>query len=234
MELKVYKGFDAEFLSQIEDTPLVDNNDELKRNVLLFDKKVRKQLDLALLGLEDDDSAWITYEEYTLIKTRIDEAASNYGLKIIFYRNNIYPDYYPIPFELSDDLVREINKAINTDSTVDTSEECQRFLAVYNTLVEADGVYFGGFYNYEYESEEKNPVKDYYPTLIKIEDSQDVGKYNVFLNEDIDTYLRDLSQIMKIKPSIIGLKSTDGLVSKRISRKINPVGSKLSYCFFFS
>ena len=103
MELKIYKGFDAEFLSQIEDTPLVDNNDELKRNVLLFDKKVRKQLDLALLGLEDDDSAWITYEEYTLIKTRIDEAASNYGLKIIFYRNNIYPDYYPIPFELSDD-----------------------------------------------------------------------------------------------------------------------------------
>ena len=153
MELKIYKGFDAEFLSQIEDTPLVDNNDELKRNVLLFDKKVRKQLDLALLGLEDDDSAWITYEEYTLIKTRIDEAVSNYGLKIVFYRNNIYPDYYPIPFELNDDLVREINKAINTDSTLDTSEECQRFLTVYNSLVEVDGVYFGGFYNYEYESE---------------------------------------------------------------------------------
>ena len=216
MELKIYKGFDADFLSQIEDSPLVDNAIELKRNVLLFDKKTRKQLDIALLGLEDGESAWLTYEEYTLIKTRIDEAMSEDGLKIFFYRNNIYPDYYPIPFALNDELAQEINKAINTDSTVGSSDECQRFLTVYNTLVMVDGVYYGGFYNYEYESNEKAPINDYYPTLIKIEDSQDIGEYNVFLNEDIDTYLRDLSQIMKIKPSIIGLKSTDGLASKRM------------------
>lgn len=216
MELRIYKGFDADFLSRLEDAPLVDNDAQLKRNVLLFDRKIRKQLDISLLEMDDGDCAWVSYEEYSLIKTRIDEAVSVDGLKIAFYRNNIYPDCYPLPFELSDELADEILTVINTDSTTDISEECRRFLAVYNSLVSVDGVYYGGFYNYEYESDGKAPVHDFYPALIKIEDSQDKADYNVFLNEDVDTYLRDLSQIMALKPSVIGLKSTDGLASRRM------------------
>ena len=65
MELKIYKGFDLNFLDQLDDTPLITNSLESKKNVLLFDKKIKKQLDIALLGLDDDESAWITYEEYT-------------------------------------------------------------------------------------------------------------------------------------------------------------------------
>ena len=51
MELKIYKGFDLNFLEQLDDTPLITNSLESKKNVLLFDKKIKKQLDIALLGL---------------------------------------------------------------------------------------------------------------------------------------------------------------------------------------
>lgn len=219
MELKIYKGFDADFLSGIEGAPLVDNDMQLKRNVLLFDRKIRKQLDISLLELDDGDCAWVSYEEYSLIKTRIDEAVSSDGLKIAFYRNNLYPDCYPLPFELSDELADEIFTVINSDSTADISEDCRRFLAVYNSLVLVDGVYYGGFYNHEYEDGERT-VADFYPALANIEDSRDPAGYNVFLNEDVDTYLRDLSQIMALKPTVIGLKSTDGPASGRMQRSL--------------
>lgn len=224
MKLTIYKGFDETFLSTLNGNPLVEGNISEKLDVLHFDKKTRKKLDIALLGLDEDDEVWATYEEYTLIKTRVDEAIKEDGLNLVIYRNNIYPDYYPISFELPDALAQEINRAINSDSTSDSSEECLRFLAVYNTLIAVDGVYFGGFYNYEYERDDNIPATDYYPSVISIEDSQDTCEYNVFLNEDIDTYLRDLSQIRKINPAIVGLKSTDGLAAKRM------LSSLKAYC----
>ena len=86
MELKIYKGFDIPFLKQLDDSPLIENSLESKKNVLLFDTKTKKQLDIALLELDDDKSAWITYEEYTLIKTRIEEAIKDYDLKVTIYK----------------------------------------------------------------------------------------------------------------------------------------------------
>lgn len=220
MELKIYKGFDLAFLEQLDDSPLIENSLESKKNVLLFDKKTKKQLDIALLELDDDKSAWITYEEYTLIKTRIEEAIKDYDLKVTIYKNNLYPDYYPIPFELNNDLIQEINTAINTDNTNGSSQECKRFLEVYNTLITIDNIHYGSFYNYEYECEEKAPIHDYYPSNIKVEDSQDKADYNIFLNEDIEAYLRALSQIIITKPNIIGLNSTKGLASDRIQSSL--------------
>lgn len=220
MKLTVYKGFDAAFLEELREPPLVEGTIETKKNVLSFDKKARKQLDIALLGLEDTDEVWITYEEYTLLKTRVDEAISEDGLQLVIFRNNLYPDYYPISFEMSEELVQEINHALNGDSNADVSEECQRFIAIYNTLVTVDGVNYGGFYNYEYERDDNIPLSDFYPSRITIEEGQEVDEYNIFLNEDIDTYLRDLAKIKETKPHIIGLKSTGGYVSKRMQASL--------------
>ena len=216
MKLTVYKGFDATFLAELKEQPLVEGSVQKKVDVLSFDKKTKKQLDIALLGLEDEDEAWVTYEEYTLIKTRVDEAVAEDGLRLHVFRNNVYPDYYPIPFEITDDLVQEINKAINTDSTIDISDDCHKFLSVYNALIPIDGINYGGFYNFEYDHDENIPVTDYYSSRICIEDSQETADYNVFLNEDIETYLRDFAKILETRPAIIGLKSTEGLVSKRL------------------
>ena len=216
MKLTVYKGFGVDFLENISDTPLVDNEITDKLNVLKYNKKMKKQLAKALLALEDDDSVWATYEEYTIIKNRIEDAIMEDGLQVIIYTNNLYPDYYPIAFDISSELVAEIEKSLNSDSTEEVSDECNRYLAVFNALVEVDGTYYGSFYNFEYDKEDNIVSKPYYISNITIEDGHKKSEFDIFINEDIDTYLRDLSRIADLKPSVIGLKMTDGLVSKRI------------------
>lgn len=220
MKLTVYKGFDHAFLENLQEQPLVDGDISQKTNVLTFDNAVRKRLAKALLSLEEGDSAWITYEEYSLINRRIEYAIEEDGLSLTIFRNNLYPDYYPIQFPINVDLAAEITKMINGDTSSTASEECQRYLAVYNTLSEIDGVYYGSFYNYEYERVNEILVYDFYPYNISIDDSQDVGDYNILINEDVDTYLRDLGRIIAIKPRVIGLSSTDGDVAKRIQRSL--------------
>ena len=135
MKLVVYKGFNEEFLSMVKEEPLVDGTIATKLNVLKFDKKTRKQLDMALISLEESDEVWVTYSEYTLIKNRVDDAIEEDGLELIIFTNNLYPDYYPLPFELTTDLIDEIEKNLNSDSTDDCSKECQRYLTLWLMLM---------------------------------------------------------------------------------------------------
>lgn len=221
MKLTVYKGFDKNFLEHINETPLIEGDVSQKKNILLYDKKMRKKLDMALLALEDDDSAWITYEEYSLIKNRIDDAIEEDGLQLIIYRNNLYPDYYPIEFSMEEDLIREIIDTLNGDRNASQSPECQSFIAIYNALIDADRALYGSFYNFEYENDEKITVTDFYPQNIVVEDSHDQSEFDIFLNEDIDTYLRDLERISKVKPRIISLKSTNGTTAQRIQHSLH-------------
>ena len=108
MKLFVYKGFSADFLSTVAVLPLVDTEIASKKNVLFFDNKVRRTLDRALLSMDDDEEFWITYEEYALLKDRVELAAKDYGLEVIIYTNNLYPEYYPIEFDLDEELLEEI------------------------------------------------------------------------------------------------------------------------------
>lgn len=222
MRLTVYKGFDCDFLKHVKGTPLLDGSLSDKKNVLKYNKQTRKKLDIALLSLEDDESAWITYEEYSLVKKRIDDAVAEDGLILTIYRNNLFPDYYPVEFDMSEELTREIIQTINGESYTSTlqSDDCKSFLKIYNSLVDAEGVLFAGFYNYEYDIDDKIRVIDYYPQNITIEDSQEQSEYDIFLNEDIDTYLRDLVRIDSSEPSVIGLKSTEGESARRIQRSL--------------
>ncbi len=220
MKLIVYKGFDTAFLEALEVAPLIEGPIESRKNILLYDSKVSKKLDLALLGLEDGDEAWILYEEYSLLKASIENAIDRYGLKLKIFRNNLYPDYYPITFEMGEDLVQEIMNALNDISDTTTSSECQKFIAVYNTLSSIDGMNYGGFYNYEYEQSTKIEIVEFYPKNIRIEESQESCDYNIFLNEDIDTYLRDFTRISETKPQTVGLKSTAGEASNRFQMSL--------------
>lgn len=221
MKLIVYKGFDGEFLKELSIRPLVDNKIEDKINVLIFDKKIRKQLDLALLSLEDKDEVWATYEEYTLIKNRVDDSINDDGLILEIMQNNLYPDYFPIHFDISEALAREINRCFETDVTENCSAECERFLLVYNAILNIDGKYYGSFYNYEYEKELHINAKPFYASNLNINDTDNViAEYDVFINEDVETYLRDLSRIMLIKPHVISVRATDGLASQRIVRSL--------------
>lgn len=52
MKLFVYKGFPTDFLAALTVLPLVDSEIASKKNVLLFDNKVRRALDRSLLNME--------------------------------------------------------------------------------------------------------------------------------------------------------------------------------------
>lgn len=110
MKLIVYKGFDKDFLSKLDEKPLVDNTIISKLDVIKYDRNTRKQLDVSLLSMNDSDERWITYSEYTLIKNRVDDAIKEDGLTLTIFTNNLYPDYYPLSFDLSEELITEIEK----------------------------------------------------------------------------------------------------------------------------
>ena len=234
MKLTIYKGFESEFFKSQQEQPLVASEISRKKNVIDFDSSFRKELAKALLSLDKDDSAWVTYEEYTLIKKIVDEAIKEDSLVLKVFRNNLYPDYYPIEFFIPPELATEIIAVINGDTLLKPSENCKHYLAVYNTLVEIDGVYYGSFYNYEYECENEENIKneDFYPYNINIEKNitfeeiQSSDIYEVFINEDIDTYLRDLNRISELSPKIIEISSTDGEVAKRIQKSLQ------AYCMY--
>ena len=215
MKLSVYKGFSIDFLNGLSSRPLIDTDVHSKVNVLAFDKKTRKHLNIALMELEDED-VWVTYEEYSLIQPQIDEEMREDGLRVTIYRNNIYPDYYPLPFEISDTLADEIIRTLNGDNSSDTSDECKKIISIYNAVINVDGTYYGCFCNYECEKENDICVKDYFPRLNNIKETQLKSEYNIFLNDDVATYLRDLKRIAELKPSIIGVKSSGGYVSNKI------------------
>jgi len=220
MKLAVYKGFDSTFLSRLQESPLVDNDIIEKKNVLVFDRKYRKQLNMGLLSLEDDDSVWITYEEFSLIKGRVQDAVKEDGLEVIIYRNNLLPEYYPLEFAIEPALENEIFSVLNGDHAGKTSSDCTAYLSVYNTLVSVDGIHFGSFYNYEYEGSDSIHVEDYYPLNLDIEEASTEYDYKLFINDDIDTFLRDYRRIQKLSPRVIGLSITNGEVSKKIVKSL--------------
>ena len=120
---------------------------------------------------------------------------------------------------MSEELAREIIDTLNGDRSTQ-SDDCLNFIAVYNALVDADGVLYGSFHNYEYDNSENIIVVDYYPQNLVIEDVGDESDYNIFLNEDVDTYLRDLERIIDSEPKVISLKATNGETSQRIQRSL--------------
>lgn len=223
MMLKIYKGFDVSFLKELDGTPLIEGNVASKVDVLSFDKRTRKKLQRELLDLEETDVVWITYQEYSLIKGRVDEAVTEDGLEVVIYRNNLFPDYYPIEFDLTEELAAEIERGLDGQELGAPSDDCMKFLSVYNSLIHVEGKYYGSFFNYEYEKSERITVSDFYPTG-KLSDSEGETDFQIYLNEDIETYLRDLAVVGATMPKIVGIQTTGGEVSDRI------LNSFLAYC----
>lgn len=111
MKLIIYKGFDDGFLSKIDFTPLIEGDVNSKLNVLKFDKKYKKRLNAMLTQMDDEDTRWISYEEFYLIKDYVFLAIKNDGLIVKCYINNFYPDCYPIPFEIENSVYLEVKSS---------------------------------------------------------------------------------------------------------------------------
>ena len=226
MKLVIYKGFDKDFLQKIEIPPLVEENIESKVDVFTFDVRQKRKLRRALedfCEFQETDDVWITYQEFSLIKSSVDESIQDDDLKVVIYNNNLYPNYYPIELTIDDDLATEIEQVLDGIKLTEPSEKCARYVEVYNSLINVDGQYFGSFFDYEYSNNQNVTMLSYYPKGY-MGFSVDEYDYFLYLNDDIETYLRDLSNIIKQKPNSIGIRTSDRAVSKGM------LESLLAYC----
>lgn len=224
MKLYVYKGFDLNFLSKINFEPLLEEDISKKLDIFLFNKQKVKKLAMSLLELDDKDEKWITYEEYSAIKNRITDQIKEDDLKVVIYKNNMFPDYYPLPFKLDQNIIDEILECLDSDRDKEYSDKCKKYLEFYNSLVITDDTLYGSFYNHEYEETDNIEINDYYPHTITIKKSSKKAEYDIFSNEDIEQYLNNLNAISSLKPKSVSFRCTEGIISRRIK------DSLLSYC----
>lgn len=216
MELVIYKGFDSDFLFSLKTKPLIEINISDRRNIFNYNKSMKREFAGALLNMKDSDSFWITYEEYTFCKDQVDLAIKDYDLHAVIYVNNTLPDYYPLEFDIGPALLDEIIANISMTSKDELSDECERFLAVYNSAIVIGETIYASFYNYEYEKDSGIEVKNHYPHIIQVEDSSKQQPYNLFINEDIEAYLRCLEHIRSSNSACISYSSTDGPVARHL------------------
>ena len=218
MKLTVYKGFDTGFLKQLTLTPLLDNDICEKNQVFLFDKAYRKKLEIALISLDDSADVWMTYEEYSLVKTRVDDAIRDDSLRVTVIRNNLFPDYYPIPFDISEPLYAEIFEITSNPQSIhsDVSDKAGRYITIYNSIINVDGHFFGSFYNYEYFNDVIQAI-EYYHQYADIQENATETPYSViFINDDVETYLRDLARIERSGAVAVGVSNVKSSISTRI------------------
>ena len=185
MELKIYKGFDIDFLKTLNlNDALISGDVASKLNVLGFDVKLRKKLDASLTLLDDEDSKWITYEEYSLIKDRVALSVHDYGLKATVIVNNLMADVFPIPFVLDEKLFFEVKQAENSEKKENLSDDAKKIMDVYSSLLKVDNIFYGTFYNYEYDKTNKVESVNYYPSDIKVHDLKKESDLPIYINDD--------------------------------------------------
>ena len=118
MKLVVYKGFSTNFLNNLSTLPLLESDSSAKKDILGFNKVIKRKLASALLEMEEDDEFWISYEEYAFIKDQIDVAIKDYNLKLIIYVNNLFPDYYPLETSIPEEVLTEALSIENSEQSL--------------------------------------------------------------------------------------------------------------------
>ena len=223
MKLIIYKGFDNAFLKGIDSIPLVNTSAEEKKNVFLFDKTLKRKIEAALLSLDENDTRWMTYEEFALVKESLEIHIKEYGIEAVIVRNNLYPDYYPLEVSIDEKSKKEIIDSFeffDKGNYRDISELCKKYIDIYSSLIVIDGVVYSSFYNYEYERLYPISVEEYY----QVDDSvlSDCGNYDykIYLSEDIESYLEDYHYIKKNNIKAIGFSSTENLFAKSLEKSL--------------
>ena len=217
MKINVYKGFPLEILAGITEKPLIDGDISERKNVTAYNRQLKRKIDAAVLSMNEDETKWMLYEEYAFAKDRIELAVSDYGLEIVVYKNNLLPDYYPIEFDIPQQLMDEILESQNNiDFRADRSEACRVFQDVFSAFVNISGKHYGSYYNYEYEQSSRIKVIEYYPDHNSILSTVQSTDYDLIINDDIETYIRELIQIHNCNAKSVSLRSTNSIISKRI------------------
>ena len=215
MKIYVYKGFDSEFLSKINFSPLINSNIGQKNNYLSIDiSKIAMDI---ISKSNEDGEYWMTYEEY-----QVGLNALNYinEKDIIILKNNIYPDIYPLYSDVSEDLYKEYLDNVDEDTKVtNVSDNFSVFKKFYNSLEKIDDLFYVTYYNEEYNNYKITDVKNYYESNIEICDVVDgqTIDFEVTISGDMFNYIECLKIIKENNYKKIGIKE---IISNEASSRI--------------
>lgn len=219
VKLDIYKGFNEEFLLKINEDSLISVDISQRLNVLNYDKKTRKSLIMGLLAMEEEDHNWITYEEFSLIRVQVESMIDDEELEVRIIKNNLYPEYYPIQFEINETLYENILSLYEEENNEDMDITCKNFENVYSGIyLSSSKIMYGAFYNYENDSN-KFKVIDFYPSNIQPINSKENG-FVIFSNVDAKSYIEILEQLNIQKPKIIAFSKTNGQISRLIEKSV--------------
>ncbi|WP_295420378.1 DEAD/DEAH box helicase [uncultured Subdoligranulum sp.] len=208
MKIKVYKGFNKEYLEKIKIEKLLDTKIEDKINVLKLDEDYADLILGEILAKKNNDinkEYWITYEEFTLayeeIISRVRRGKIN---SIDIIENNIYPNAYPINLELTDEQYNKYLSIQDGDRIKYDDEILRRINEFYTDIFKINDVFYGTYNNYEI------PFNPDINSIIKIQNCEitelesEECDFLVKIGDDIEEYLKYLEQIKNSEFEKIG------------------------------
>ena len=141
MKLKIFKGFNKDFLSKLDCEPLYESPIEMKFNIFKLDDIYKDELEENLILKKNSDVLWVTYEEYELIYEMVNVRASSGKITVEVINNNIYPEIYPTDLEIDEDLYLNYKKSIedtskkNNDNNINILNKFYSRIEKYNDVV---------------------------------------------------------------------------------------------------
>ena len=195
MKLKIFKGFNESFLSNLDINPLYDSPITDKLNIFVLNAEYKDELEENLILKKDQDCLWITYEEYELIYEMVNVRAKSGKVSAEVINNNIYPEIYPSPLKIDEELFLKYKKSIEEADKRNTDNSIELIDKFYSRVEKINDEYYVSYYNFE---EPNSPyvdyITDYYPIDISITKSNE-DSYIVDIGDDVVRYLEHISNI---------------------------------------
>ena len=190
MKIIVYKGFNKEFLENLENEALLENSVDDKMDIFKIDDNYEEEIQLSILRKRNStNSYWITYEEFTAAYDYLILRASEGKLKIEVVDNNIYPTMYPVKLNIEDEIYEKyINSKENINEKI-TDERLEKINKFYSELIKINDNYYASYNNYEmqYNPDIKSTKRFYTEEIIEC-DSKECD-YLIKIGDDIGDYL---------------------------------------------
>ena len=195
MKLKIFKGFDKEFLNNLNFEPLYSSELDSKLNIFGLNDYYKDELEENLILKKNSEVLWITYEEYELIYEMVNVRASSGKISVEVINNNIYPEIYPSYLNISDELYNSYKESIEDTSRKIKDSKIEVLNKFYSRIEKINDVYYVSYYNFE---EPNSPyvdfITDYYPNNINVSSSSEKF-YVVDIGDDVLHYIEHINKI---------------------------------------
>lgn len=217
MNLIVYKGFSLKFLSNLDMKPLVDSRVEIKKNIELLNEEYKDSIEEAVILKKTEEEVWITYEEYELAYEMINIRAKSGKLSVKVINNNIYPDLYPLEYNLTDDLYEKYLIYIENTNKGIIDEDILLLDKFFSRIESIEGKYFVSYHNFE---QPNNPSVDFYVDYYDSNVSTGVTKEDSYVVDIGDDVIRYIEHLLKIEDENINNISYKMFCNTEISNLI--------------